>query len=44
MANYEKNQTENLLNISLNDTKILRSITDNINVISINLKGEVNFE
>lgn len=38
------NDTTYTLNISLNDTKILRSITDNINVISINLKGEVYFE
>ena len=32
------------LNISLNDSKLLRKLTDNIEVVRINIKGEVDFE
>lgn len=32
------------LNISLNDSKLLRKLTDNIEVVRINIKGEVYFE
>lgn len=32
------------LNISLNDSKLLRKLTDNIEVIKINIKGEVRYE
>lgn len=32
------------LNISLNDSKLLRKMTDNIEVVRVNIKGEISFE
>ena len=30
--------------MSLNDSKLLRYITDNLNVITVNIEGDVKFE
>ena len=38
------NDTTYTLNISLNDSKLLRYITDNINVITVSIEGDVKFE
>ena len=32
------------LNMSLNDSKLLRNLTDNIEVMKINIKGGIYFE
>ena len=38
------NDTTYTLNISLNDSKLLRYITDYINVITVSIEGDVKFE